>query len=130
MSNPQQEQKGLNAVPPAQATTPAAPAKSNRKVLVIAGLIALVAIGAGGRMWYRSANFVDTENAYITGHVHPVSSRIAGVVTDGTDVISNVNMLLHNANKLFSPENVDSFGKTLNNLEQTKIGRASCRERV
>ena len=25
--------------------------------------------GAGGRMWYRSANFVDTENAYITGHV-------------------------------------------------------------
>lgn len=81
MSNPQQEQKGLNAVPPAQATTPAAPAKSNRKVLVIAGLIALVAIGAGGRMWYRSHNFVETENAYIAGHVHPVSARIAGVVT-------------------------------------------------
>jgi membrane fusion protein (multidrug efflux system) len=81
MSNPQQEQKGLNAVPPAPANTPAAPAKSNRKVLVIAGLIALVAIGAGGRMWYRSHNFVETENAYIAGHVHPVSARIAGVVT-------------------------------------------------
>ena len=50
-------------------------------LLVIAGLIALVAIGAGGRMWYRSHNFVETENAYIAGHVHPVSARIAGVVT-------------------------------------------------
>jgi membrane fusion protein (multidrug efflux system) len=32
-------------------------------------------------MWYRSHNFVDTENAYVTGHVHPVSARIPGVVT-------------------------------------------------
>ena len=83
MSSPQQqEQKGPSAVPP-QATqgAPAAPAKSNRKVLVIAGIIALVAIGAGGRMWYRSHNFVETENAYVAGHVHPVSARISGVVT-------------------------------------------------
>ena len=83
MSSPQQqEQKGPSAVP-AQAgqDAPAAPAKSNRKVLVIAGIIALVAIGAGGRMWYRSHNFVETENAYVAGHVHPVSARISGVVT-------------------------------------------------
>jgi membrane fusion protein (multidrug efflux system) len=77
---------------PAAATAPAAgapgapagaPAKTppNKRVLVIVGVLALVALGAGGRMWYRSANFVETENAYITGHVHPVSSRIAGVVT-------------------------------------------------
>ena len=26
-------------------------------------------------------NFVETENAYVTGHVHPVSARIPGVVT-------------------------------------------------
>ena len=32
-------------------------------------------------MWYRSHYFVETENAYISGHVHPVSTRIAGVVT-------------------------------------------------
>lgn len=83
MSSPQQqEQKGPSAVP-AQVSqdAPAAPAKSNRKVLVIAGIIALVAIGAGGRMWYRSHNFVETENAYVAGHVHPVSARISGVVT-------------------------------------------------
>ncbi|MET0321351.1 MAG: HlyD family secretion protein [Duganella sp.] len=81
MSNPHPEQKGLNAVPPAQAAAPAAPAKSNRKVLIVAAVIALAAIGAGGRMWYRSHNFVETENAYVAGHVHPVSARIAGVVT-------------------------------------------------
>jgi membrane fusion protein (multidrug efflux system) len=65
------------------AGAPAAPGKTppNKRVLVIVGVLALVAIGAGGRMWYRSANFVETENAYITGHVHPVSARIAGVVT-------------------------------------------------
>jgi membrane fusion protein (multidrug efflux system) len=49
--------------------------------LVVAALIALAAIGAGGRMWYRSANFVETDNAYVAGHVHPVSARVSGVVT-------------------------------------------------
>ena len=76
------EPKALNAVPPAGApAAPAAPAKSNRRVLVVAGLVAIAALAAGGRMWYRSHNFVETENAYVAGHVHPVSSRISGVVT-------------------------------------------------
>ena len=98
MSNPQ-EQK-LSAVPPkpapaegataapaapgapaGAAAAPAGPAKSNRKVIVIAGIIAIVALAAGGRMWYRSHYFVETDNAYVAGHVTPVSSRIAGVVT-------------------------------------------------
>ena len=89
MSNPQEQQKVLSAVPPAQAAgapgataaAPAGPAKSNGKVLVIAGLIAIAALAAGGRMWYRSHYFVETENAYVAGHVTPVSSRISGVVT-------------------------------------------------
>ncbi|WP_338766231.1 HlyD family secretion protein [Massilia sp. METH4] len=76
MSN-QAEQKVLGAAPQA-----AAPAKKpNPRVLIVAGLIAAAAIGAGGRMWYRSAHFVETENAYVAGHVHPVSARIAGTVT-------------------------------------------------
>jgi membrane fusion protein (multidrug efflux system) len=84
------EQKNIAAVPtsapagaPPAAGAPAGAGKSppNRRVLGIVAVLALVALGAGGRMWYRSVNFVDTENAYITGHVHPVSSRIAGVVT-------------------------------------------------
>lgn len=78
------EQKVLSAVPPTvQPAAPAAPVKTppNPRVLLVAGLIALAALGAGGRMWYRSHYFVETENAYVSGHVHPVSARIAGVVT-------------------------------------------------
>lgn len=68
---------------PASAPAPAAPVKTppNKRVLGVVALIALVALGAGGRMWYRSSHFVETENAYVTGRVHPVSSRVAGVVT-------------------------------------------------
>ena len=65
-------------IAPAPAAAPAAP---NHRVKIIAGLIVLVALGAGARMWYRSHYFVETENAYVAGHVHPVSARIAGVVT-------------------------------------------------
>jgi membrane fusion protein (multidrug efflux system) len=68
------------------AGAPGAPANAGKggppkRVLIVVGVIAIAALAVGGRMWYRSANFVDTENAYITGHVHPMSSRIPGVVT-------------------------------------------------
>jgi len=71
----QPEAAPLTAVAPAGKTPP------NRRVLVIVGIIALAALTVGGRMFYRSYNYVDTENAYVTGHVHPVSARVAGVVT-------------------------------------------------
>jgi membrane fusion protein (multidrug efflux system) len=66
------------------APAPVAPAGKtppNKRVLGVVALIALAALGAGGRMWYRSQYFVETENAYVSGHVHPVSARIPGVVT-------------------------------------------------
>lgn len=71
------------AQPQAGGPAGAAPGKTppNKRVLAVVGLIALVAIGAGGRMWYRSHHYVETENAYVTGRVHQVSSRVAGVVT-------------------------------------------------
>jgi membrane fusion protein (multidrug efflux system) len=71
------------AVPPGAPAAPPANASKGppKRVLVIVGIIAAVALFTGGRMWYRSHNFVDTDNAYVAGHVHPVSSRISGVVT-------------------------------------------------
>ena len=65
------------------APAPAAPGKTppNKRVLAVVALIAMAALGAGGRMWYRSSHFVETENAYVAGRVHPVSARVAGVVT-------------------------------------------------
>ncbi|GAB3459277.1 HlyD family secretion protein [Massilia terrae] len=78
------EHKNLSAVPPAApGAAPAAAGKTppNMRVLGVVAVIALAALFAGGRMWYRSHYFVETDNAYVTGHVHPVSARIGGVVT-------------------------------------------------
>jgi membrane fusion protein (multidrug efflux system) len=72
------EHKPLAAVDPAGAAAGTPP---NRRVIGIVAVIALIALGVGGRMWYRSHYYVETENAYVSGHVHPVSARIAGVVT-------------------------------------------------
>jgi membrane fusion protein (multidrug efflux system) len=68
---------------PGGTTATAVPAKTppNRRIIGVIAVIALIAIGAVGRMWYRSSHFVQTDNAFISGHVHPVSARIAGVVT-------------------------------------------------
>ncbi|HEX8615457.1 MAG TPA: HlyD family secretion protein [Telluria sp.] len=68
----------LAAVPTVSAPAATPP---NWRVRGVLALIAVVAIGAGGRMWYRSSHFVETENAFVSGHVHPVSARISGVVT-------------------------------------------------
>ena len=88
-AQPSSEQKPLGTVSPAAsaaAAPVAAPAVAgknppNKRVLAVVAVIALAALGAGGRMWYRSHYFVDTENAFVAGHVHPISARIAGVVT-------------------------------------------------
>ncbi len=74
------EQLPLATVGPAEAQA-AAPTPPNWRARGVLALVALIALGVGGRMWYRSHYFVETENAFISGHVHPVSSRIAGVVT-------------------------------------------------
>ncbi|MFP3516229.1 MlaD family protein [Pseudomonas sp. SIMBA_077] len=54
-------------------------------------------------------------------------SPIARLLTDGNDMLANINVLLHNANRLFSHENVDSVAKTLANVEQTTAALADQR---
>lgn len=54
---------------------------SSTRLLVIVAMIASVALGFSGRMWWRSSHYAETDNAYVLGHVHPVSSRISGVIT-------------------------------------------------
>jgi len=76
---------------PPQAAAAATPA-SKRRVLVIAGLIALVALGVGGRMVWRSHYFVETDDAYLAGHLHPISSRIPGTIAK---VLVNDNQIVH-----------------------------------
>jgi len=54
---------------------------ATRRVRFIAAIIVFALVCVAGRMWWRSQYFVTTDNAYLSAHVHPVSSRIAGVVT-------------------------------------------------
>lgn len=77
---PKTEPVALDAVPPA-AATPAPKAPGKTRAFVVLGMMALAGLSFGGRMYWRSQNFVETENAYLAGHVHPISARIAGVVT-------------------------------------------------
>lgn len=57
-------------------------------------------------------------------------SPIARLLTNSSDLVTNINLLLHNANRLFSEENVDRLGATLANLEQTTGAVAGQREDI
>jgi phospholipid/cholesterol/gamma-HCH transport system substrate-binding protein len=46
-------------------------------------------------------------------------SPIARLLNDSGDLVAGVNMLMHNANQMFSTENVERISKTLEHLEQT-----------
>ncbi|NVM75313.1 membrane fusion protein (multidrug efflux system) [Duganella sp. SG902] len=121
-----QEQK-LSAVPPAPAAPAAAPdtqtKQPNRRVLVVAAIIALAALAAGGRMWYRSHFYVETENAYVAGHVHPVSTRIAGVVTK---VLIDDNQLVKEGDVIAELDPFDQGVK----VEQIQAQIASAQQQV
>ncbi|WP_213937666.1 MlaD family protein [Pseudomonas sp. dw_612] len=46
-------------------------------------------------------------------------SPIARLLNDSSDLMAGVNVLMHNANQMFSSENVERISKTLEHLEQT-----------
>ncbi|MBJ9974562.1 MCE family protein [Pseudomonas sp. S75] len=52
-------------------------------------------------------------------------SPISRLLDDGSDLITNVNLLLHNANQMFSDANIERMSNTLANLEQTTGAFAS-----
>jgi membrane fusion protein (multidrug efflux system) len=65
-----------------------------RPFLIVAGIIALIAV-----IFYSYDAFTheETDDAYVTGHLHEVSSRINGVVTD---VLVNDNQFVQAGNVL------------------------------
>ncbi|WP_317204753.1 hypothetical protein [Janthinobacterium sp.] len=70
------------------------PLKSGRpgRVKAVLCLVLLTASAVGGRMWWRSYYFEQTDNAYLAGHVGTISSRIPGVVSK---VLVSEKLLVH-----------------------------------
>jgi len=57
-------------------------------------------------------------------------SPISRLLTDSSDLVTNINLLLHNANRLFSRENTDRLSATLENLQQTTGAVAEQRQDI
>ena len=98
-------------------------APPNYRVLAIVGLIALITIGLIGRMWWRSQNLVETDNAFIAGHVHPLSSRISGVVTK---VLVEDNQIVREGDVIAELDPLDQRAK----VEQIEAQIASAAQQV
>lgn len=95
----------------------------NLRVLVVVGLIAIISIGLIGRMWWRSQNLVETDNAFIAGHVHPLSSRISGVVTK---VLVEDNQIVREGDVIAELDPLDQRAK----VEQIEAQIASAAQQV
>nr|WP_202796871.1 HlyD family secretion protein [Pedosphaera parvula] len=61
--------------------------------------VVLLAIGFAGYLWWEHMQgYVNTDNAYVTGHIHQISSRISGtiseVLVDDNQSVTNGQVLL------------------------------------
>lgn len=68
------------------------PKRPSKKVLIIGGIILGVLLIVGLLYYLHARHFVSTDDAYTTGHVHPVAARIAGTVAK---VLVNDNQQVH-----------------------------------
>src|SRR5512139_807422 len=84
---PREEKKvdaSTKVQPIAQVSAPEEPQRSGppKAVLVVAALVLTFAAIFGGRLWWHMHHFADTDDAYITGRVHPVTARAAAALTE------------------------------------------------
>ncbi|MBD2157264.1 HlyD family secretion protein [Leptolyngbya sp. FACHB-16] len=62
---------------------------SKKRILIVSGIAIATTLGiVGYRWWSYTATHESTDDAYVTGYIHPVSSRIAGTVVQ-VDVNDN-----------------------------------------
>src|SRR5260370_27020355 len=53
--------------------------KERKRALLLAGALALLAIGVAS--WYYFSSYEATDDAQVDGHLHPVSARINGTIS-------------------------------------------------
>jgi membrane fusion protein, multidrug efflux system len=65
-----------------RSTAPAPNKKKGRLARWIFLLLAVLATGIGVSLWIYFSQFESTDDAYITGHEHPVSFRVPGTISE------------------------------------------------
>lgn len=72
----------INQKPGAHPVVASPPRSGARVRSILTGLLLVVVLGYSGRRYFvYSRSWVTTDNAYVAGHIHAISSRVAGTVT-------------------------------------------------
>ncbi len=104
-----------------------APVRSDTRArLVPAGITGLTMIRLTSGDMPNSTRLVSTDGS--VPRIIALPSPFSQLLADGEDVVTNVNELLVQARLLFSPDNVATIGRTLDNLEQTTAALAAQRD--
>ena len=56
--------------------------RRRRRILVIGAVIGVLGLFFGIRYWMYASTHEDTDDAYVTGYTHQISSRITGTVQE------------------------------------------------
>src|SRR5574341_1501148 len=58
-----------------------APVGSRKKIaLTVFGIVCLVTVGSGAFYWWYRGTHISTDDAFVEGRIHLVSSRVAGTI--------------------------------------------------
>jgi membrane fusion protein (multidrug efflux system) len=83
---------------PARTQAPAKAKRSTRLRSIILGVIALALLGWGGHFAYHAYQYQETDDAYVTGHLHTISAQVSGqikeVLVDDNQVVKRGDVLL------------------------------------
>ncbi len=56
-------------------------AQRNRQLLIVALVLSLAGLAYGGYWWTTARHWVQTDNAYVTGNLVPVTAQASGIIT-------------------------------------------------
>ncbi|MBK1883609.1 HlyD family secretion protein [Luteolibacter pohnpeiensis] len=77
----QGSREGVSGTSPSDKDQDSTAKKPVSKTALIIGLLIVMVLAAAGVMyWLHGRHFVKTDDAYTTGHIHPISARVEGLV--------------------------------------------------
>ena len=56
-------------------------AQRNRRLLIVALVLSLTGLAYGGHWWTTARHWIQTDNAYVTGNLVPVTAQAGGIIT-------------------------------------------------